>query len=78
MSIANTVQYDASRERLLHGRSELIERLDTPAGAQVVELGAGTGRNLLFFGDRLGRFGQVELVDLCRPLLDQARRRTCA
>ena len=68
--------YDAFRERLLHGRRELIERLDPPPGARVVELGGGTGRNLLFFGKRLAGLGSVELVDLCPALLDQARTRT--
>ena len=70
--------YDAFRERLLHGRAEMINLLDPPPGAHVIELGAGTGRNLLFFGERLAGFGRVELVDLCRPLLVEARRRTAA
>ena len=67
--------YDRFRERLLHGRRELIERLDLQAGACVVELGAGTGRNLLFFGERLSGFAQVTLVDLCPALLAQAHER---
>ncbi len=67
--------YDRFRERLLHGRRELIERLDPQAGARVVELGGGTGRNLLFFGERLAGFGQVTLVDLCPALLAQAEKR---
>lgn len=69
-------QYDAFRERLLHGRQDLIDRLQVPDGARVVELGAGTGRNLLFFGERLPRLGAVELVDLCPSLLREASRRT--
>lgn len=68
--------YDAFRERLLHGRERLIELLDPRSGARLVELGAGTGRNLGFLGERLGTLGQVDLVDLCSTLLDQARRRT--
>jgi S-adenosylmethionine-diacylgycerolhomoserine-N-methlytransferase len=68
--------YDRFRERLLHGRRQLIERLDPPPGARLVELGAGTGRNLLFFGPRIGKFAQVDLVDLCPALLDQARERS--
>ncbi|MGD8207161.1 MAG: class I SAM-dependent methyltransferase [Thiohalocapsa sp.] len=70
--------YDAFRERLLHGRRDLVESLELPAGARVVELGGGTGRNLLFFGDRLARFARVELVDLCPALLEQARARTAS
>jgi S-adenosylmethionine-diacylgycerolhomoserine-N-methlytransferase len=68
--------YDAFRERLLHGRRDLIERLDPPAGSRVVELGGGTGRNLHFFGERVADLGEVDLVDLCPSLLAQARRRT--
>jgi S-adenosylmethionine-diacylgycerolhomoserine-N-methlytransferase len=68
--------YDAFRERLLHGRAELMWRLAPPPGSSVIELGAGTGRNLGFLGDRLGSLGSIELVDLCPALLEQARRRT--
>jgi S-adenosylmethionine-diacylgycerolhomoserine-N-methlytransferase len=68
-------RYDAFRERLLHGRSELISDIHLPAGARLAELGGGTGRNLLFFGERLSQFGRVHLVDLCPALLEQARYR---
>lgn len=67
--------YDAFRERLLHGRRELIERLPVAGGARVIELGGGTGRNLEFFGARLATFAAVEVVDLCPALLAVARRR---
>jgi S-adenosylmethionine-diacylgycerolhomoserine-N-methlytransferase len=68
--------YDAFRERLLHGRDRLMGLLDPQPGARVVELGAGTGRNLGFIGERLPTLGSVELIDLCPALLEQARRRT--
>lgn len=68
-------RYDDFRERLLHGRRELIAMLDVGRGAHLVELGGGTGRNLAFFGERLAGFGRVDLVDLCPALLAQARRR---
>lgn len=68
--------YDAFRERLLPGRRALIERLAVPAGAYVVELGGGTGRNLAFFGARLAALERFDLVDLCPALLEQARQRT--
>jgi S-adenosylmethionine-diacylgycerolhomoserine-N-methlytransferase len=69
--------YDAFRERLLHGREDLIRRLAPPPGGMVVELGAGTGRNLEYFGARLHSLARVEVVDLCPALLEQARKR-CA
>ena len=70
------MHYDSFRERLLHGRRELVELLDPAAGDHVVELGGGTGRNLLFFGARLACLGSIEIVDLCPALLEQARLRT--
>ena len=69
-------RYDAFRERLLHGRAELIAALDVPPGGHAVELGAGTGRNLLYFGDRLASFGRLDLVDLCPALIGEAQKRT--
>ncbi len=67
--------YDDFREHLLQGREELIQALPAGPGNRVVELGGGTGRNLEFFGPRLSTFAAVEVVDLCRPLLDVAARR---
>lgn len=67
--------YDAFRERLLHGRRELVASLALPDAAHVVELGGGTGRNVEFFGDRLARIARVDVVDLCPALVEQARRR---
>ncbi len=75
-------RYDAFRERLLHGRGALIAELIAaralPPGGHLVELGAGTGRNLLFFGERLAALGRVDAVDLCPALVGEARRRTAA
>ncbi len=69
--------YDAFRERLLHGRVDLIRWLQPPPGGTVIELGAGTGRNLEYFGLRLRTFARVEAVDLCPALIRRARQR-CA
>jgi S-adenosylmethionine-diacylgycerolhomoserine-N-methlytransferase len=68
-------RYDAFRERLLHGRSELIERLAIPADGTVVELGGGTGSNIDRLGTGLERLRRYTLVDLCPALLAQARPR---
>lgn len=67
--------YDCFRERLLPGRRELIEQLGPAAGSYVVELGAGTGRNAEYFGERLDQLARLELVDLCPALLAHARAR---
>lgn len=69
--------YDRFRDRLLHGRRELMECLSPSPGQSVVELGGGTGRNAEFLGDRLASLARYEIVDLCPSLLAQARQR-CA
>jgi len=68
-------RYDAFRETLLHGRRELVARLPAGAGMTVVEMGGGTGRNLDFFGDRLGALARYELVELSPSMASRARRR---
>lgn len=68
-------RYDAFRERLLHGRRELLDALALQAGERLVELGGGTGRNLAFLGDGLHTLERVQLVDLCPAMLAQARGR---
>lgn len=67
--------YDGFRERLLHGRRELIAQLDLHSDARVAEIGAGTGRTAEFFGKRLAGLGQLDLVDVCPSLLARARDR---
>ncbi|HJU40673.1 MAG TPA: methyltransferase domain-containing protein [Tahibacter sp.] len=68
--------YDAFRERLLHGRRELVASLPLPDGAHVVELGGGTGRNVEFFESRMANIARIDVVDLCPALVAQARRRS--
>jgi ubiquinone/menaquinone biosynthesis C-methylase UbiE len=67
--------YDAFRERLLPGRSELMRALPLPPGAVLAEFGGGTGRNLEALGPRLATCRRAVVVDLCRPLLAEAERR---
>jgi S-adenosylmethionine-diacylgycerolhomoserine-N-methlytransferase len=67
--------YDAFRCRLLHGRQELYESLDTPEDGVWLEMGGGTGSNLECLGDRLSRLRSVVLVDLSESLLAVARQR---
>lgn len=70
--------YDAFRERLLHGRAELIERMEIGDGMRVVELGCGTASSLDRMGPLARRCASIELVDLCPALLVVARRRATA
>lgn len=67
--------YDRFREKLLHGRGELLTEIAVPDDAVVVEFGAGTGRNLEFIASRIPHLRAVHLVDLCPSLLGKARQR---
>lgn len=67
--------YDRFRERLLHGREQLIAKLPIVDGTRIVDLGGGTGRNIEFFGERAPRIARYDVVDLCAPLLERARAR---
>ena len=44
--------YNASRKYFLLGRDHLIERLRPPDGGTVLEIGCGTGRNLILAARR--------------------------
>jgi S-adenosylmethionine-diacylgycerolhomoserine-N-methlytransferase len=44
--------YDITRKYYLLGRDELIASLDAPAGTRVLEIGCGTGRNLILAARR--------------------------
>jgi S-adenosylmethionine-diacylgycerolhomoserine-N-methlytransferase len=44
--------YDATRAYYLLGRDRLIERLDVPTAGSVLEVGCGTGRNLVHVARR--------------------------
>lgn len=71
--------YDDFRKRLLTGREELVDSLEIPDGGTWLEIGGGTGamieRLSLPENNRLARLGRVEIVDLCKPLLQIAEKR---
>ncbi len=65
--------YDATRKYYLLGRDRLVAGLDVPPGGAVLELGCGTGRNLLFAARR---FLQARLygLDISEAMLETARQ----
>lgn len=67
--------YDAFRARLLHGRTELFSRLAFPRQGVWVDLGAGTGENLLMAQNQIQALREIVLVDLSESLLSVARKR---
>jgi S-adenosylmethionine-diacylgycerolhomoserine-N-methlytransferase len=65
--------YDATRKFYLLGRDPMIDGLRPPAGGAVLEIGCGTGRNLVKAADRYAAasfFG----IDISRAMLDTAAK----
>ncbi|OKK03531.1 hypothetical protein AMK26_18790 [Streptomyces sp. CB03234] len=68
--------YDAFRERLLHGRRALMGLLPTTPGTHLVDMGAGTGSNIAHLDERRRKeCRRITLVDVSASMLDVARRR---
>jgi S-adenosylmethionine-diacylgycerolhomoserine-N-methlytransferase len=67
--------YDDFRKRLLHGREEMMQLLDVPAGGRLLDMGGGTGSNIEHLGPKLASLDRVTVVDLCSPLLETAKKR---
>ena len=67
--------YDSFRARMLHGRPQLIRQLSMPEDGVWVDLGAGTGENILHAGEAAKSLREIHLVDLSQSLLNVARSR---
>src|SRR5262245_30530134 len=67
--------YDAFRNRLLHGREEMMQALDLPAGGRLLDMGGGTGSNIAALGERRNWLEKITVVDLCPSLLESAQKR---
>ncbi|MCJ2033321.1 class I SAM-dependent methyltransferase [Methylobacterium sp. J-068] len=65
--------YDASRKFYLLGRDRVIADLDVPAGGSVLEIGCGTGRNLVHIA-RLYPGTACHGLDVSAAMLDTAAR----
>ncbi len=81
--------YDASRRYYLLGRDRLLDRLAPPPGGSILEIGCGTGRNLIgaarrypdakLFGiDISQEMLKTALSTMCRRKIDQRVRVACA
>lgn len=65
--------YDLTRKYYLLGRDRLIRELAVPAGASVLEVGCGTGRNLALVGRRY-RQARLFGMDISAEMLKNAVR----
>ncbi|WP_421912323.1 class I SAM-dependent methyltransferase [Mesorhizobium sp.] len=63
--------YDLTRKYYLLGRDRLIEGLDVPAGGTVLELGCGTGRNIILAARRY-RDARFFGLDISSEMLETA------
>jgi S-adenosylmethionine-diacylgycerolhomoserine-N-methlytransferase len=63
--------YDASRRYYLLGRDQLLDRLAPPPGGSILEIGCGTGRNLIGAAQR---YSHVSLfgIDISQEMLKTA------
>ncbi|POF34795.1 class I SAM-dependent methyltransferase [Roseibium marinum] len=64
--------YDLTRKYYLLGRDLLIDELQPPAGGTVLELGCGTGRNLIAAARRYPQ-ARFYGLDISRQMLDTAQ-----
>ncbi|WP_245427061.1 class I SAM-dependent methyltransferase [Pleomorphomonas carboxyditropha] len=64
--------YDATRKPYLLGRDRMIEALDVPPDGSVLEMGCGTGRNLIAVGRRHPR-ARLYGFDISGEMLKTAR-----
>ena len=67
--------YDWTRPLFLPGRDELLRGLNVSHGGSVLEVGCGTGRNLVRLAARLDPSVHLTGVDLSTEMLSVARRR---
>jgi S-adenosylmethionine-diacylgycerolhomoserine-N-methlytransferase len=65
--------YDASRKFYLLGRDEAITKLSPPIGGNALEIGCGTGRNLIKLARAYPR-ASFHGIDISAEMLDTARR----
>ncbi|CAN5179670.1 class I SAM-dependent methyltransferase [soil metagenome] len=64
--------YDLTRKYYLLGRDRLIARLDVPPGGSVLEIGCGTGRNLIAVARRYPN-ARLFGLDISEAMLTTAR-----
>jgi S-adenosylmethionine-diacylgycerolhomoserine-N-methlytransferase len=67
--------YDATRWSFLFGRTAIVKHFSGGAPRNILEVGCGTGRNLVELARRFPQ-AQVTGVDLSATMLDLARKKT--
>jgi S-adenosylmethionine-diacylgycerolhomoserine-N-methlytransferase len=65
--------YDLTRKFFLFGRDRLVATLEVPDGGTVLEVGCGTGRNLILVARRYPT-AQLYGIDISEAMLETARK----
>ena len=66
--------YDVTRKYYLFGRDELVQHLDPGPGGSVLEIGCGTGRNLIAAARRYPE-ARFHGIDISQVMLERARKK---
>lgn len=67
--------YDAYRQRFLHGKHEVMSVFPLIQNKTVLDIGGATGFNFEYIKDDLKIYKQITILDLCKSLLDVADAR---
>ncbi len=67
--------YDAYRQRFLHGKHEIMTVFPLIRGKRVLDIGGATGFNFEYIKDDLSIYKEITILDLCQSLLNVAHAR---
>jgi S-adenosylmethionine-diacylgycerolhomoserine-N-methlytransferase len=67
--------YDAYRQRFLHGKREVMSVFPLIRNKNVLDIGGATGFNFEYIKDNVSIYKQITILDLCKSLLEVADAR---
>lgn len=68
--------YDAYRQRFLHGKHEVMSVFPLIRNKNVLDIGGATGFNFEYIKDNVSIYKQITILDLCKSLLEVADARS--
>jgi len=67
--------YDAYRQRFLHGKHEVMSVFPLIRNKKVLDIGGATGFNFEYIKDNVSIYKEITILDLCKSLLEVADAR---
>ena len=67
--------YDAYRQRFLHGKNEVMSVFPLIRNKKVLDIGGATGFNFEYIKDNVSIYKEITILDLCKSLLEVADAR---